>query len=116
MPCDLRKYGPNWKAFSWAIRYHRARLRCECFGKCGLHHGQQCIERHHQKAIFARGTVRLTVAHICDCDPPCQNPNHVIAACQRCHLRIDRYKHARNAQETRRRNAAAKPLPAPHPI
>jgi hypothetical protein len=55
-------------------------------------------------AHYARGKVILTVAHLCACDPICLNPAHVIAACQRCHLRIDRFKHAAHRlanQETR---------------
>lgn len=94
MPCDMTPYGPDWPAFSWSIRFTRAHGRCECFGKCGLHVPRRCSEIHHTPAHWARGTIRLTVAHLCNCDPPCHDPNHVIAACQRCHLRIDRYKHA----------------------
>lgn len=93
MPCDLTVYGPEWRAFSAHIRFVRAALRCECTGQCGRHRGRQCQERHHQKALWARGTVRLQVAHLCGCDPPCMNPDHVIASCGRCHLRIDRWKH-----------------------
>lgn len=110
MPCDLTRYGPDWKAFSAHIRFVRALQQCECFGLCGIHRGRRCQERHHAKARWAKGTVRLTVAHVCECDPPCTDPNHVIAACQRCHLRIDRYKHATSRQDARRRNAASKPV------
>jgi hypothetical protein len=115
MPCDLTRYGESWKWFSNQIRFIRAAQRCECFGKCGLHRGRRCIERHHTKAHFAKGTIRLTVAHLCNCDPPCQDPNHVIAACQRCHLRIDRYKHAKSRLEgpTTQRWHPGRPLPSP---
>ena len=105
MPCDLTQYGKDWAHFSRFIRYVRAHGQCECTGQCGLHRSDRerhrCRERHHQKAIWAKGTIRLTVAHLCRCKPPCQNPNHVIAACQRCHLRIDRWRHAKSRQEGR---------------
>lgn len=114
MPCDMTKYGPDWPAFSRQIRYVRAREQCECFGRCGLHHGRRCIEKHHTPARFAKGTVRLTTAHLCECDPPCLNPNHVIAACQRCHLRIDAPRKARTRQEARQRIADHQPIPLPH--
>lgn len=93
MPADMTRYGAFWPAFSREIRYIRAALQCECTGQCGLHHGHRCSERHHTRARWARGKVRLTVAHLCHCDPPCTNANHVIAACQRCHLRIDAREH-----------------------
>lgn len=113
MPCDLTRYGTDWAHFSRTIRFVRARGQCECTGQCGLHRSdrerRRCRERHHTKATFAKGTIRLTVAHLCHCDPPCQDPNHVIAACQRCHLRIDRWKHAKSRQDTRRRTATHPP-------
>ena len=111
MPCDLTKYGPEWPAFSRHIRFVRAEGQCECQGLCGLHRGRRCTERHHTRAMFAKGTVRLTTAHVCACAPPCQNPNHVIAACQRCHLRIDAPRKARKRQEARQ--AKVRPLPYP---
>jgi len=115
MPFDPKEYGPDWREFSWVIRHHRAQLRCECTGQCGLHQAnpftRRCTERHHVKAHYARGIIRLTVAHLCKCKPPCQIPDHVIAACQRCHLRIDRFIHAQHAAETK----ARKPLQATTP-
>jgi hypothetical protein len=91
-------YPPGWKAFSDTIRFGRANGQCECTGECGLHKrftgGRRCIERHGQKAHFAKGRVILTVAHLCKCSPICMNPDHVKAMCQRCHLRVDRFKHA----------------------
>ncbi len=111
MPMPPEHYPPGWKDFSIRIRVVRAGGRCECTGQCGMHRPnpriRRCIERNHQKAEWARGTVRLTVAHLCDCDPICMIPAHVRAMCQRCHLRVDRHLHARHRKE--RRN----PLQAP---
>lgn len=62
---------------------------------------RRCTEKHGAPATFAKGLVTLTTAHLCTCDPPCTNPSHVIATCQRCHLRIDRHTHALHASRTR---------------
>lgn len=98
MPIDYADYPEGWKDFSWWVHHYRARDVCECTGQCGLHQPnpftRRCTERHHYPAHFARGVIVLTVAHLCDCQPLCKIPEHVIAACQRCHLRIDRFKHA----------------------
>jgi hypothetical protein len=98
VPMPQSHYPPGWTEFSLFIRLTRAHGRCECTGQCGLHqhptHTRRCIELNHRAAHFAHGKVILTVAHLCDCNPICLNPAHVIAACQRCHLRIDRFKHA----------------------
>ena len=112
MPVDPTKYPPGWRDFSASIRFDRAKGRCECVGQCGLHQPnpttRRCVELHHAKALWARGVVRLTVAHLCDCDPICMNPSHVIAACQRCHLRIDRQKHTATRRATIAKKAACR--------
>lgn len=109
-------YPPEWKAFSQAIRTERAQGRCECAGECGLHRThpgpRRCEERDRQPAIWAKGTVMLTVAHLnaadgpCRCDPLCTDPDHVKAMCNRCHLRYDVALHQRHAFHTRRRGKA----------
>ena len=100
MPIDYANYPPTWKEFSYWIRTVRAKNQCECTGECGLHQPnptpRRCREVHGRPAIWAKGTIRLTVAHLCNCQPICANPAHVIAACQRCHLRIDAKQHAAN--------------------
>lgn len=99
-------YPPHWKAFSRYIRYEVAHGQCQCTGQCGLHcthpGPRRCVERDRAPALWAKGIVVLTVAHLCNCDPPCAIPEHVIAACNRCHLRIDMPLHQRHAAETRR--------------
>ena len=105
MPIDYTHYPATWKAFSLAIRESRAQNRCECMGQCGLHcthpGPRRCAEVNHMPAQWARGKVVLTVAHICACDPPCAIADHVLACCQRCHLRIDRALHQRHGARTR---------------
>lgn len=108
MPADMKRYGDGWKSFSDGIRFVRAEGRCECEGECGLHPPKRvrrrCTEKHGDQALFAKGKVILTVAHLCDCDPPCMKPEHVKAMCQRCHLRIDVALHVRHRNERRRKN------------
>lgn len=103
MPMPQSHYPPGWTLFSIQIRYGRAHSRCECTGQCGLHRNQtilrRCTELNHRAAHYAHGKIVLTVAHLCQCNPICLNPAHVIAACQRCHLRIDRFLHARHRQQ-----------------
>ena len=99
-------YPSNWRYFSQIIRKERAKNQCECIGECGLHRThpgpRRCIEQDRMPAVFARGVVVLTVAHLCLCDPPCDNPQHVKALCNRCHLRVDMPLHRQHAAETRR--------------
>jgi hypothetical protein len=115
-------YPPHWKAFSLSIRRERAGSRCECRGECGLHPGRfpvngrnlkrRCIERDGAKAVYAKGKVVLTVAHLCRCEPPCARRTHVKAMCNRCHLRVDVPLHQKHARETRhaKREASHYPL------
>jgi len=109
---DMKKYPEGWREFSDEIRFVRAGGRCECSGNCGLHlthpGPRRCVERHGEPALWAKGKIILTVAHLCDCDPPCANPEHVLACCQRCHLRIDVPFHVENRKRNvRRRREAA---------
>jgi len=113
MPIDYRLYPKGWRTFSSQIRFARAASQCECRGQCGLHGGphgnRRCMERHHEPALWAKGTIRLTVAHLCSCNPPCDIPSHVLACCQRCHLRIDRFRHAKTRLTRLRARRAIQP-------
>ena len=106
MPVDWSLYPRTWKHFAASIKTQRAKGRCECTGECGLHQPnptpRQCIETHRAPARWFRGRVRLSVVHLCTCDPLCLNPDHVKAMCQRCHLRVDRYRHAQARLLTQR--------------
>lgn len=99
-------YPPEWKSVSHYVRFIRAEGRCECWGSCGLHRThpgpRRCVEVHKQPAVWAQGVIILTAAHMCTCDPLCADPAHLLACCQRCHLRIDGTLHAQHAAETRR--------------
>jgi len=103
MPIDYRRYPATWKTLRLEL-LQRARMQCECTGECGLHqpnpNTRRCTERHHKPARWFRGLVRLTLAHTCTCDPPCDNPTHILVMCQRCHLRIDRALHVMHRHKT----------------
>lgn len=100
MPINYSRYPKNWHDVSKYVRLVRAAGQCECTGQCGLHQSgknlRRCLERNGLKARWAKGKIVLTTAHLCTCDPICADLNHLIAACQRCHLRIDRLQHAYN--------------------
>jgi len=103
MPCDLRTYPHNWKAFAFHIRATRAQYVCECRGECGRHHGHRCINRHGYRSPFMHGKVWLAAAHLCACSPPCANPAHVRALCQLCHLLHDKALHLKHRAEKQKK-------------
>jgi len=94
------RYPKNWKEVSLKIRA-RSGGRCECEGECGLHHDHRCIERNGEPAKFARGQIILTVAHLDHDEANCADHN-LKAMCQRCHLKHDAPRKAREAKERRR--------------
>lgn len=116
-PENRARYGPDWPAFSAAIRFRRAHGRCECTGECGRpadHLGPDPIERedlprvrcvnHHGLPAYGTGSkVVLTVAHLCH-TPECRE--HVKAMCQGCHLHYDRDHHAQTRAATLRAESA----------
>ena len=108
-PENRARYPKDWKSISAAIR-KRSGGRCECWGECGLHvthpGPRRCLERNGDPAMWARGLVVLTVAHLDHTPEPCR-PETLRAMCQRCHLRYDRDHHRETARATRRARAKA---------
>ena len=108
MPMNRSLYPPDWEAISLFVRVDRAHHQCECTGECGLHlptgfasshtpksmiQPRRCREINKQRAQFFNGRVILTAAHTCNCYPICGNVEHILAMCQRCHLRFDIFRH-----------------------
>ncbi len=123
-PARRRLYPANWAAISAAIRFDRARGRCECAGGCGDHHlSGRCEERHGRDAESFAGTTWLAAAHL-DHDPTHNAPHNLAALCQRCHIRLDRFQQAASRAATRRRKRLcgavqlrlALVLPGPAPV
>ena len=83
MPCDYRRYPPNWHELSRHIRFVRAKGRCEW---CGAVHGLP------HPATGSK--VVLTVAHL-NHDVQDNREENLAALCQRCHLSHDARQHAR---------------------
>ena len=83
MPYDLKNYPPNWPTISKFVRFYRAQNKCEF---CGI------FNRAIQPDTGA--VVILTAAHLCH-DSHCNNLDHIIALCQRCHLAHDKIQHLR---------------------
>ena len=132
MPVKYSNYPPEWKAVSRAIRFTRSGKRCErCnvrqyavgywkddafhYEKGNAYWDQFMYADSYKEAREAcdevndwqegepkRIVIVLTVAHQCQCEPLCANPDHLLALCQRCHLRQDLPLHMANAARTRR--------------
>jgi 5-methylcytosine-specific restriction endonuclease McrA len=104
-PVQRARYPEDWPVISARIRA-RSGGQCECEGECGLHRDhpgpRRCVERNGEPAVWARGKVMLTVAHLNHTPEDCRDEN-LKAMCQRCHLRYDIEHHQRNAAATRRR-------------
>ena len=109
MSGKARIYPGHWKTLSHKIRHGRAQGRCECMGECGLHRThpgpRRCEEVNQTPAKWAKGTVVLTVAHLCQ-DSTCEDETHLKAMCNRCHLRYDVKQHQQNSYRTRREGKA----------
>jgi 5-methylcytosine-specific restriction endonuclease McrA len=104
-PANRPRYPKDWPAISRSIR-DRSLGQCECVGECGLHHDHRCEERNGHPALWARGRVVLTVAHL-DHDPTNWDPANLRAMGQRCHNRYDQPHRQANARRTRRGRRAA---------
>ena len=106
MPCDYKEYPNNWTNISNYIRFIRAGNKCET---CGAENGKP----HPDTGSI----VVLTVAHIRhDKMDVRYNPirydahdpdNNLVAECQRCHLWRDRFLHAANRRNGRRKGQRA---------
>jgi hypothetical protein len=101
MPCDYKNYPKDWKEIRASIM-KRAQNRCECMGECGLHHDRRCCEWHGHKAMWAKGKIVLTIAHL-DHDTTHNESDNLRAFCQRCHNRYDQPHRQSNARKTRER-------------
>ena len=78
MPINPKNYPPDWSAISSAIRFDRARNRCE---NCGA-------ENYKPHPLTGKKVV-LTVAHL-NRDTTDNRPENLKALCQSCHLNHDR--------------------------
>lgn len=103
---------PEARAANEAARA-RAGGRCECRGQCGHDHTHRdaadrittrCPELNGQRALFQRGFVVLTVAHL-DHHPENNDAANLAVLCQACHLRHDAKQHARTRAKNRDKRA-----------
>lgn len=113
---ELRQhYGKSWRATRAAI-LERAGNTCECTGQCGSgghdFEGGRCaapnavtiwrdLDTPSSWTLRAQSWSRpvrvvLTVAHLNQVAGD-DRPEHLLALCQLCHLRLDRHQHAANA-------------------
>lgn len=106
-PENRDRYPKDWKFISQAIRFDRAKGRCECTGWCGATpHGEgRCEAVNNQPHPLTGSNVILTVAHL-DHTPENCEPENLAALCQRCHLVYDAAEHKAQASHTRTVKAA----------
>lgn len=129
MPCDYKKYHPDWLTVIRPAILERAENKCE---ECKLENKsfgfraqdgtfyhwwyiEEALEqyghdlfddvlKHHiakdGKAKSKGTTIVLTIAHI-DHDIKNNDYSNLKALCQRCHLLLDKDLHANNSKETR---------------
>ena len=103
-PENRARYPKDWKAIRAAI-LTRAGHCCE-----GTPQFPDCRAVNYEPHPRTGSRVILTIAHM-DQTPENNNPANLRALCQRCHLRLDRHQHGRNAAATRRARRAAGDLP-----
>ena len=120
---NAARYPKNWKGVRARI-VERSRGRCECHGECGVDHDIQhqnfvgdetdcdprCTEVHKTPALFFKGDVVLTVAHL-DHKPENCDDDNLRAMCQRCHNRYDQPHRQANAAKTRAKKKCQEVLP-----
>lgn len=104
-PENRALYPPDWDEISEAIRFGRAKGRCECTDQCGrpayhLDVDGRCRNHHGQPAYKTGSNVVLTTAHLNHRPPDCR-PENLLAMCQGCHLHYDREHHAETRARTR---------------
>ena len=118
MPCDYRRYHPDWKSIVRQIKA-QAGDRCEF---CGVANGaigarDRHGDWHDEDAIHGMNSgvgeglfgdfpkmirIVLTVAHL-NHDRDDNDPANLRCLCQKCHLSWDAEHHRKNASETRRK-------------
>lgn len=118
MPCDMKKYPPEWKQIRAAV-LDRACDTCEICGVANYaigyrnKYGEFVEVEPEQAEVDAlvdgekRIKIVLTIAHMDDPDPMNCNPDNLKALCQRCHNRLDAPMRAKNAAKTRLAKKAA---------
>jgi hypothetical protein len=105
MPMNKKNYPPDWPKISKAAR-ERAGNRCEqCYApngvrvvrtKDGLHPWELPTEGDTRKTIKIVLTVHHINGHKMD-----SHDHNLLAACQKCHLRLDMAKHVANRRARR---------------
>lgn len=106
-PENTHRYPRNWREISARIRFDRAGGRCECSGQCGLTHPRgRCPALHEQPHPDTGSVVWLTTAHL-NHTPEDVRESNLLAACQRCHLRLDAGHHRVTRSLTLAARAAA---------
>jgi hypothetical protein len=101
------KYPPNWQELRQKVLRRAGGVRsrdgktilveaqCE---SCAFYPG--CTAVNHQPHPVTGSKVVLGIAHRCH-DERCERLDHLLALCNRCHLKLDEQQHKQNAAQTR---------------
>lgn len=93
MTWKRERYHENYDVLALSCK-EEAGWKCE---QCGVVHGMELVGEKNGNAY----KVRISAAHL-DHDP--ENPNpRLMALCEACHLRYDRFEHGKNARATIKR-------------
>lgn len=127
MPCDYKKYPPNWKSEIRPAILERAKHCCE---ECGVpnyatgardvngnwHNSKEICNMNSDIGCGYFGTygvkdikIVLTIAHL-DHDVTNNDATNLKALCQKCHLNYDKDHHKANAKETIRKKKGLQSL------
>lgn len=113
MPCDYKKYPPNWKTEIRPRILERAQNRCEWCGVENEAFGVRLesgdflpLTPMETEAADLDGMkvikIVLTIAHVHDPNPMNCDDDNLAALCQRCHNRHDAPMRRANAKATRK--------------
>jgi len=104
MPCNYKDYPSNWQEIRSEI-LARADNQCEwvCDPEKTYPYFIRCVEINGDKAIWFKGKVVLTIAHLCFVTK-CDDRNHLRAMCQLHHNRYDAKHRAANRKRKRESN------------
>lgn len=107
MPINYKDYPENWKQISAEIK-KRGNDKCElCYAPNGVDvyrldnkHNFPWYIASVEVPGYKKIKIILTVHHI-DGDKNNNDPLNLISLCQRCHLRLDLFKHVRKRKLSR---------------
>jgi len=112
MPCDYKEYPDNWFIEIRPAILKRANNCCEL---CFAPNGEKVVRYKNGRWFHNVGNfeidknykitkIVLTIHHIFENDKMTQDLLRMLALCQRCHLKLDMWKHVKKRKENKLKN------------